>query len=245
VPFDPSAWSPFTANLKCLTADFAYDLEEWNMNLVMASRESTHANREGSEDFKLTLLDLCWDMVLTAPSSADAVYDLWQSYQHPFTSLANSNEQACYGFTHELIYVAGPFDSMAHPTDPLLIGPDLTLHFTQGAGTFDATHTDFEWLGVHTFKIKGTNGNLATANNRKLYKSSYTADFTITILNPCETSIVQDEPLQNFEIGVKSGIPETWYYDNNKDSASVTYGDGYDKCGPRVHYITNDLGGGI
>jgi len=43
-PFVPANWSPFTAKLQALTIDFIYDLEVWNMNIVMKSTYSTHAN---------------------------------------------------------------------------------------------------------------------------------------------------------------------------------------------------------
>jgi len=146
----------------------------------------------------------------------------------------------CGGFTYDLVYVSGPFAGDTHPSDPLKIGPDLTLTYSLTTLTYSGTVSTFDWVGVHTFKVVGQNGDPANAANRKPYLTTDSADFTITIVNPCETSTVLDETITTpITTTVKLGTPVKWMYDNNKDSASVTYGDGWNRCDERLHYITD------
>ena len=44
--------------------------------MTLESTHSTHANRRGSDDFKLKIRDICWDMPLTAPVMSKATYEL-------------------------------------------------------------------------------------------------------------------------------------------------------------------------
>jgi hypothetical protein len=47
--------------------------------MTLESTYSTHANRRGSDDFKLKLRDICWDIPVTNPvmSKAEYTLNLW------------------------------------------------------------------------------------------------------------------------------------------------------------------------
>ena len=79
---------PFDANLYAQTSDKTYDLEEWDLNIVATSRQSTDASREGSADYKLTLKDVCWDLPLTAAhfrfstgTKTSWIFNVWEPTQ--------------------------------------------------------------------------------------------------------------------------------------------------------------------
>jgi len=208
----------------------------------MESTYSTHANREASDDFTLTLRDICWDLTLTAPQAAAATqtFDLWQTEAVNFNAMNTNLGDYCFGFTYELIYVDGPFAADPHPSgDASLVGPDLTLTYTQTGLQYTGTPVTFNWLGTHKYLIRGTNGNTATAGNRRLYNSIDSNEFEIVIINPCLTSTVSAQPVSDYLTTVLAGVPTTWLYDEATDSASTTYGDGYDRCGARKHYLTD------
>jgi len=63
-------------------------------------------------------------------------------------------------------------------------------------------------------------------------------EFTITFTNPCRIAVVTPRVITNMSntVGVKTIVSQT--YTDFADSASTILGNGYDKCGPRVHYVT-------
>jgi len=143
----------------------------------------------------------------------------------------------CGGYTHELIYISGPvFDSGLAP-----INADLSPYtLNELSGTeIDMTGTldTFAWLGTHKFIIKATNGkfdsNPTARGDQGLFKSVQSAQFTLTIINPCLTTVVNgDKVLEIEEIAVPPGKTLTeLILAGPTDSASALYGNGYDKCG--------------
>lgn len=67
-----------------------------------------------------------------------------------------------------------------------------------------------------------------------MYKSAYSKEVRLTILDPCRNSTVnEDLGLKITDMAVPEGknlIKEI--YGGPTNSMSVTYGNGYDRCGP-------------
>lgn len=104
---------------------------------------------------------------------------------------------------------------------------------------------DFSWLGTHKVLIRATNGreNLAVGarGDKGLYRTVDSEVLEIEIINPCLTSIVNfDQNLELEDLAVPNGQKVVELISNGPtDSASVTYGNGYDKCG-NLTYIWLD-----
>ena len=62
---------PFTATLSVMTTDYKYDLESWDLTVVLESTYSSSAQREGQINFTLDLKDVCWDLPYTSFSVQD------------------------------------------------------------------------------------------------------------------------------------------------------------------------------
>lgn len=96
---------------------------------------------------------------------------------------------------------------------------------------------DRSWIGIHTLKIRSTNGRLTNdplARGRNgLFNSVLSKPLTISIVDPCLNSIVNsDSSLRLNEMIVQEGSDLLVVgYKGPKDSASIKYGNGYDKCG--------------
>ena len=66
----------------------------------------------------------------------------------------------------------------------------------------------------------------------------------MTILNPCVNSIVNADNgliLTDLEVPIGQTLISL-DFNGPTDSASVTYGNGYDKCGPLTYQITDSIG---
>lgn len=70
----------------------------------------------------------------------------------------------------------------------------------------------------------------------------YSTNFDITYVNPCRTAVVTPRAITNMmnTVGELTYVYQT--YDDFKDDISTLYGNGYDKCGPREHYLTDNTG---
>ena len=96
---------------------------------------------------------------------------------------------------------------------------------------------DFSWLGTHSIVIKSTNGKVDLSpearGDKGLFISVVSEIIEIEIVNPCLTSIVnEDQNVVLEDMMVANGkILYELSLDGPTDSASVTYGNGYDKCG--------------
>jgi len=186
-----------------LTVDYAYDLEEWTFEMVVESTYSESAMKQSSSSFVLSFKDFCWDIGLQNASTTQSAYsfELWESFALSFTSLSTDRGDHCNGFTHELVYVDGPLKNVSGA------GPDLSMFIIE-----EATHTitgvaeELQWAGLHTLKIKSTNGAV---------KSFVTIDsdlFTFEIVNPCVDSVVTQVDAIDLKTTAQSGSPVTYTY---------------------------------
>ena len=146
----------------------------------------------------------------------------------------------CGGYTYELEYVSGPLDGTGIDHNSI-----YTLVETAGAGSalsLTGTPSTREWTGDHTFKIKCTNGHSsnAPAGNSGLYSSVYSNDFTVTILNPCDTTVINSDlslTIPTLEADIDSTELVSAIFIGTTDSQSLVYGNGYDICGTRSYKI--------
>jgi len=95
---------------------------------------------------------------------------------------------------------------------------------------------DRKYIGDHVLTITGRNADMF---------DYHTSDpFTLTIVDPCLVTIINEVDSDNdnivmldMENTVHNPRAESQYFEEMKDSASKTYGDGYDRCGPRTYAI--------
>lgn len=111
--------------------------------------------------------------------------------------------------------------------------------------------TDLDWVGTHTLKIRtkvGTSGSKIYYDeddaNWRNYEDS--ADFTLTVVNPCLTGEfihpTLDEDNDNVIEAREMGGQVTLQYEIPPDRSSTILGpnvgvDKYSLCGPRSHYL--------
>ena len=94
------------------------------------------------------------------------------------------------------------------------------------------------WLGIHTLRIKSTLGSYNSSPTAKgvngMYKSVNSKEVKLTILEPCRNSTVNgDLGLNITNMAVPEGKNKLMdVYLGPKNSISVIYGNGYDRCGP-------------
>ena len=172
-----------TIELKAQSSDIStYDLQEWDLNLVIKSTYSEHANKDASLDFHLSLNDVCWDLTLLPPVSTQTewVWTATETTELYFLPMDTVWGDYCSGFTYEVVYVDGSF-----AIDP----PDLSSIFTveypadtqSGEHKVNVLARDLNWVGTHTFLIRGRNGG----GSSKEYNTVDSATFTINWLDPC------------------------------------------------------------
>jgi len=225
------------------TADYTLDQQSWALSVVLESTFSTHANREAPVNFTLQLRDVCWDLPYTTFNAVQSffVFDIWSTHslQHDLLIMQGSWGDYCTGSSYRLEYVSGP--KLPSGGDPLTVDinsfyADKTSYNTPGLSGlpyFQGTQQDVSWEGIHTVRIKAQQGTT------KLYRSFYSSTFTIEYRNPCRTCTVTAQVLTNMETTVDDKTKKTQTYIEFKDNVSTLYGNGYDKCGPRVHYLTD------
>lgn len=100
---------------------------------------------------------------------------------------------------------------------------------------------DRKFIGAHTLTLTGKNADKF---------DSYTSpNFVFTIVDPCLVTTLNPTDADNDAIAmldmtstVKASRAENQYFDEMKDSTSKTYGDGYDRCGPRSYTILDTDG---
>ena len=96
------------------------------------------------------------------------------------------------------------------------------------------------WVGTHRLRVKGTLGSYSALPDAKgvngLYQTVYSAPIELTVLDPCRNSTLRSiDPLVT-ELAVPEGKGLIKQLINGPtDSISETYGNGYDKCGPRSY----------
>ena len=137
---------------------------------------------------------------------------------------------ACGGYTYTLKYSSGPLTNpdISHYTLTINTGTDIQL---------SGTTSDFSWVGTHYFVIENQNGQAdfsPTALGINGFFNAVDSNiFEITIIDPCLTSVVNS--IAGLNAGIVS-VPgkenQVFPYVGPTNSASVTYGNGYDICGP-------------
>ena len=105
----------------------------------------------------------------------------------------------CGGFSYEVIYVDGEFSEA--PTQD-----EVNAVFSAtGATTITVTTSDFTWVGIHTIKIRGTNGG----GSEKEYNTIDSDEFTIEFINPCTISIIEVFDLEDMLTSINVGTNVT------------------------------------
>lgn len=162
----------------------------------------------------------------------------------------NGVDVDCNGLTYDLTYLSGPLiDAGISHTSVYTLTPDPATKTIM----LDGTPVDMAWLGLHTYQLKSTNGQFVAGSNRGqqgLYNSEVST-FTVTILDPCVNSIVNElegiwigdikMPSNSWSMGPKikmghidgsgsEALYTTPVLDGPKDSVAVRLGDGYNRC---------------
>jgi len=145
----------------------------------------------------------------------------------------------CTGSSYKLEYVSGP--KLPEGGDPLSIDintfySDVNKYNTPSATgnpKFSGTLLDLSWEGTHTVRI------IAQQGTSKLYRKLEGSPFTIEYKDPCRTAVVIARVINNMETTVDDKVVQKQIYEDFKDDVSIEYGNDYDMCGPRVHYLTD------
>jgi hypothetical protein len=157
-----------------------------------------------------------------------------------FTDMTNtSHGTACGGYTYEVEYLS---------TGPLYSGsePDLSLYSIAAGPAVVGTVSNTGWSpDTHPMHLKCTNGvydaSLMARGVNGLFTSVYSSQIDVTIIDPCLTSVVNgDNAIGHIQLSVASGLSyEDIALSGPTDSASVTYGNGYDICGDLEYNLSS------
>lgn len=95
------------------TADYTnYDLQSWSLQVVMESKQSRSAKREGQINFTLDLRDICWDLPYTDHNvlGLPLTFKIWEqhSFSHNNMIMVSPWNDYCTGSSYKLEYVSGP-----------------------------------------------------------------------------------------------------------------------------------------
>ena len=140
----------------------------------------------------------------------------------------------------------GPLSAGFDPTNDYSVTP------VGGAdrSSVAATLIDRKWLGTHTLIVRGTNGMEDSSADARgdsgLFASVDSVPLLITITDPCIDSTVNS--LNKFEIDEVFRVPlgsfkKDLANEGPSDSVSLTYGNGYDICGPLNYDFTDATNG--
>ena len=163
---------------------------------------------------------------------------LWQSYPaQAFTPVLEKwGLDYCSGYTYTLNYVSGTPQTANY-------GADLYTAFTfntPSQNTIDVLLDDLSWVGSHDIEIQGCLGSTTGAFNFPTNCASTT--WTLDVTNPCETtSFTTSYPGLSMTYNVADPVTGI-QYEIPTDSASASYGNGFDKCGSRIHYLLSANG---
>lgn len=147
----------------------------------------------------------------------------------------------CGGYTHKIKYIDGPMLDNSFSDEV-----DLSFFSIVEAGSslmITGAAENLSWVGTHIISIVGYNGaqdlSPSARGKQGLYnRIDSTSTLILEITNPCATSIVNANG--NFVIEQVMSVPFeltllNLKYDGPSNSASVTYGNGFDKCGPLTY----------
>ena len=219
------------------TSDYGLDTTVLNLVIQGTSELSVTQQRTARVPWEVGFWDKCWEAELQAPY-IDPTYfsfNLFQKQEIYFSEMQDLTfGEQCGGYKHTLEYISGP---MSKKASAFLNMYKISL-LSNGDFVMKGMAKSPELVGVHTIRIKGTNGA------RYEYKSVST-DFLVVILDPCYSSVLNsDEQFQVRDLIIPKG--ETYrqqVFSGPTDSVSLKYGNGYDMCGPRSYTILTPLGG--
>ena len=158
----------------------------------------------------------------------------------------------CGGFTYALEYLSGPLigTSVVH-TNTYTVGG--VADYAVGE-SMTGTPMEMEWLGAtiydsgtHQYRLSCTNGETLTNRGvNGLFNTVYSDPFEVTIVNPCLTSIVNNDKafaLADMVVPVGNTQEVSATYSRPSDSTSIKYGvTGYDRCEEVRYDVLNDGG---
>ena len=184
-----------------------------------------------SQEFDITFIDACWSAEIEPVKFPQKSYT-YRLYEDDisvlFTPMQVDSE--CGGKSYELQYVSGPNSGLAR-------------EITVTSDRFFASLNSRQWAGTHTFRVNALNGVYdpnSTLGNKGIYGSKTSGPVTITVLDPCNASLISDQAGFIEELEIPFGQTETSYIQKApKNSASAQYGNGYDLCGPYQYKILN------
>lgn len=147
----------------------------------------------------------------------------------------------CGGSSYTLEYVAGSKAGFG-PNYINTIYTSKTKYNTAGLSNpnpyFEGAISDLTWEGTHTLRIVAQQGT-----GSKLYRKITGPDFTVTYSNKCLETLLTPGTLTDLKFTLGDTFTAYKTYTDFQDSISVQFGNGYDKCGPRIHYLTDSSGG--
>jgi hypothetical protein len=186
-------------------------------------------------------MDVCWQLPLTAfdITSATQTYDIWATHQIEHAYLFDQWGDYCTGSSYTLAYVSGP--KLAAGGDPTKIDINKLYKdrnkyneaaYPLNKPVLEGVIPDITWEGVHTVRI------VAQQGTTKKYRVVQGTPFQITYTNPCRRAIVTPGVINNMSNTVGELAVVTQVYSDFPDDISTLYGNGFDKCGVRNHYLT-------
>ena len=82
--------------------------------------------------------------------------------------MSTASGDVCGGFSYEIVYLDGDLANIPSQEE-------INAVFSVSENTFTVTTTDLTWVGFHTIKIRGQNGDADV----KLYDTIDSDEFTI------------------------------------------------------------------
>ena len=109
--------------------------------------------------------------------------------------------------------------------------------FTQNVGYFEysAPIPDYSWIGYHEYILTASMAG---------YKDVST-EVSVIIIDGCKNSVVNGDGglvIPSIFSNPDGTMTQNWSFNGPTDSTSVTYGNGYDVCGPLTYTLTNQQG---
>ena len=229
------------------TNDFAYDAVRLTLTVTKTSILSLTDASSAAHKISVGFKDICWESNLVAPQFVvnELSFDLYEAQTFFFTNMENTSEAPafCGGFSYSLEYVSGPLTKTGS-LSAYKISP-VSANNHQITGTVSSN----QWIGVHQLALKGTNGMYdpsgGARGNNGLFNSVLSEPLTLEITNPCLGTVLN--PYSRFALPTVLTVPagqaqEVRLVQGPRDSVSLMYGNGYDRCGKRSYVIYREDG---
>lgn len=118
-------------------------------------------------------------------------------------------------------------------------------HYLNFSNVYTGSTTSKAWIGTHKLRLKCTNGNKKSAQTRnrgedQLFNTVYSDEIELVIKDPCAESRVNQVSINNMLIRFGATLLSQ-EVSGPTDTASLTYGNGYDICGPMKYSVLNNL----